>query len=68
MADCWPPLGGVWLNAGCIPSKALLRAAQAIAETKEMSEHGVVVSAPGSTPTSCGRRKDGVASRRPRRA
>jgi dihydrolipoamide dehydrogenase len=34
-------LGGVCLNVGCIPSKALLHAAKVIAETKEMSEHGL---------------------------
>jgi dihydrolipoamide dehydrogenase len=39
-------LGGVCLNVGCIPSKALLHAAKVIAETKEMSEHGVRFGAP----------------------
>jgi dihydrolipoamide dehydrogenase len=34
-------LGGVCLNVGCIPSKALLHAAKVIAETKEMAEHGL---------------------------
>jgi dihydrolipoamide dehydrogenase len=34
-------LGGVCLNVGCIPSKALLHAAKVIAETKEMGEHGL---------------------------
>jgi dihydrolipoamide dehydrogenase len=34
-------LGGVCLNVGCIPSKALLHAARVIAETKEMAEHGL---------------------------
>ncbi len=34
-------LGGVCLNVGCIPSKALLHAAKVISETKEMSEFGV---------------------------
>ncbi|MDH3670464.1 MAG: dihydrolipoyl dehydrogenase, partial [Gammaproteobacteria bacterium] len=34
-------LGGVCLNVGCIPSKALLHAAKVIAESKEMREHGV---------------------------
>ena len=47
MVDRWPTLGGVCLNVGCIPSKALLHAAKVIAETKEMSEHGVVFSTPG---------------------
>ncbi|MGH2908648.1 MAG: dihydrolipoyl dehydrogenase [Solirubrobacteraceae bacterium] len=34
-------LGGVCLNVGCIPSKALLHAARVITETHEMAEHGV---------------------------
>jgi dihydrolipoamide dehydrogenase len=34
-------LGGVCLNVGCIPSKALLHAAKVIDEAKEMAEHGV---------------------------
>ncbi|HET9124211.1 MAG TPA: dihydrolipoyl dehydrogenase [Solirubrobacteraceae bacterium] len=34
-------LGGVCLNVGCIPSKALLHAARVISEAQEMAEHGV---------------------------
>lgn len=34
-------LGGVCLNVGCIPSKALLHAAKVIDETVGMAEHGV---------------------------
>lgn len=34
-------LGGVCLNVGCIPSKALLHAAKVIDETAEMSAHGL---------------------------
>ncbi len=34
-------LGGVCLNVGCIPSKALLHAARVIAETEEATEFGV---------------------------
>lgn len=34
-------LGGVCLNVGCIPSKALLHAAKVIDEASEMSAHGV---------------------------
>lgn len=34
-------LGGVCLNVGCIPSKALLHAARVIAETEEMAERGL---------------------------
>jgi dihydrolipoamide dehydrogenase len=34
-------LGGVCLNVGCIPSKALLHAARVVAEAQEMSAHGI---------------------------
>jgi dihydrolipoamide dehydrogenase len=36
-----PRLGGVCLNVGCIPSKALLHAARVVEEAAEMSAHGV---------------------------
>jgi dihydrolipoamide dehydrogenase len=41
LVDRSPILGGVCLNIGCIPSKALLHAARVIAETREMAEHGL---------------------------
>jgi dihydrolipoyl dehydrogenase len=34
-------LGGVCLNVGCIPSKALLHAAKLLAEVEEMAERGI---------------------------
>jgi dihydrolipoamide dehydrogenase len=46
LVERYPSLGGVCLNVGCIPSKALLHAARVIAETKEMAEHGVGFGAP----------------------
>jgi dihydrolipoamide dehydrogenase len=39
-------LGGVCLNVGCIPSKALLHAARVLAEAEEMAAHGVKFGAP----------------------
>jgi len=36
-----PVLGGVCLNVGCIPSKALLHAARVIDDAEAMAEHGV---------------------------
>ena len=39
-------LGGVCLNVGCIPSKALLHAAKVIAEARDMAAHGVHFGAP----------------------
>ena len=41
-----PSLGGVCLNVGCIPSKALLHAAKVITEAEEMAHHGVTFAAP----------------------
>jgi dihydrolipoamide dehydrogenase len=41
LVDNGAALGGVCLNVGCIPSKALLHAARVIAETREMSENGI---------------------------
>jgi len=46
LVERWPTLGGVCLNVGCIPSKALLHAARVIAETKEMAAHGLGFTAP----------------------
>jgi dihydrolipoamide dehydrogenase len=39
-------IGGVCLNVGCIPSKALLHTAQIINEADEMSKHGVTFGKP----------------------
>ncbi|MEM9550276.1 MAG: dihydrolipoyl dehydrogenase [Pseudomonadota bacterium] len=41
-----PYLGGVCLNVGCIPSKALLHAAKVITEAEEMGGHGISFSKP----------------------
>jgi dihydrolipoamide dehydrogenase len=41
-----PMLGGVCLNVGCIPSKALLHAAKVIDEVADMRAHGVAFGAP----------------------
>ena len=41
LIERWPTLGGVCLNVGCIPSKALLHAARVIEEARAMSAHGV---------------------------
>ncbi len=53
LIERYETLGGVCLNVGCIPSKALLHAARVIAEAEEMAEHGI---------------KFGNAEGRPRRA
>ncbi|HQR50121.1 MAG TPA: dihydrolipoyl dehydrogenase [Methylophilaceae bacterium] len=41
LIERYPSLGGVCLNVGCIPSKALLHAAKVITEAEEMVEHGI---------------------------
>ena len=46
MVERYPDLGGVCLNVGCIPSKALLHAAKVITEAEEMSHFGIKMSTP----------------------
>ena len=46
LVERWPALGGVCLNVGCIPSKALLHAAKVIEEAESMAEFGVRFDAP----------------------
>ncbi|MGA1375002.1 MAG: dihydrolipoyl dehydrogenase [Steroidobacteraceae bacterium] len=46
LVERWPTLGGVCLNVGCIPSKALLHAAKVIDEAASMSAHGIEFGAP----------------------
>jgi dihydrolipoamide dehydrogenase len=63
MVDSRGPLGGVCLNVGCIPSKALLHAAKVIAETKEMSHAGLSFTAPTIDLDALRAWKDGVVTR-----
>ncbi|VFP83074.1 Dihydrolipoyl dehydrogenase [Candidatus Erwinia haradaeae] len=42
IVERYKELGGVCLNVGCIPSKALLHISQVIEETKALDKHGVV--------------------------
>ena len=46
LVERWSTLGGVCLNVGCIPSKALLHAAKVIEDAESMSEHGIAFGAP----------------------
>lgn len=46
LVERYPVLGGVCLNVGCIPSKALLHAAKVITEAEEMSHFGITMSKP----------------------
>ncbi|HEY5791312.1 MAG TPA: dihydrolipoyl dehydrogenase [Gammaproteobacteria bacterium] len=46
LVERYPRLGGVCLNVGCIPSKALLHTAAILAEAQEMASHGVTFGKP----------------------
>lgn len=46
LIERYATLGGVCLNVGCIPSKALLHVAAVIDETAAMAEHGVTFAKP----------------------
>jgi dihydrolipoyl dehydrogenase len=46
LVERYATLGGVCLNVGCIPSKALLHAARVIADADEMGHFGVSFGAP----------------------
>jgi dihydrolipoamide dehydrogenase len=63
VVDARDTLGGVCLNVGCIPSKALLHAAKVIAETREMSAHGLSFAAPTIDLDRLREWKDGVVAR-----
>jgi dihydrolipoamide dehydrogenase len=63
LVDRRPTLGGVCLNVGCIPSKALLHAAKVLAETREMAEHGLAFGEPAIDLTKLLAWKDSVVRR-----
>ncbi len=46
LIERYPVLGGVCLNVGCIPSKALLHMAQVIHEAEEFGDNGITFSKP----------------------
>ena len=46
LVERWDTLGGVCLNVGCIPSKALLHAAKVIDDAEAMAHHGVTFGKP----------------------
>jgi dihydrolipoamide dehydrogenase len=46
LVERYPTLGGVCLNVGCIPSKALLHTAAVIDAAKALGDHGVVFGEP----------------------
>lgn len=46
IVERYSTLGGVCLNVGCIPSKALLHVSKVIEEAKALAEHGIVFGEP----------------------
>ncbi|QBY44604.1 dihydrolipoyl dehydrogenase [Arsenophonus nasoniae] len=46
LVERYATLGGVCLNVGCIPSKALLHVAKVIEEAKALAAHGIVFGEP----------------------
>ncbi len=46
LIEKYDTLGGVCLNVGCIPSKALLHSASVISEAREMEKHGITFGKP----------------------
>ena len=46
LVERWKVLGGVCLNVGCIPSKALLHAAKVLDEAEDFSGHGISFAKP----------------------
>ena len=46
LIERYETLGGVCLNVGCIPSKALLHAARVVVEAEEMAERGISLGKP----------------------
>ncbi len=63
LVDAGDTLGGVCLNVGCIPSKALLHAAKVIEDAADMTDHGVSFSAPKVDLDRLREWKSGVVSR-----
>jgi len=46
MIERYDSIGGVCLNVGCIPSKALLHMSVVLNETREMGDHGITFAEP----------------------
>ncbi|TVQ49412.1 MAG: dihydrolipoyl dehydrogenase [Gammaproteobacteria bacterium] len=63
LVERWPVLGGVCLNVGCIPSKALLHAARVIDEAGAFADHGLRFGSPEIDLDRLRAWKDGVVER-----
>ena len=60
LVERYPVLGGVCLNVGCIPSKALLHATAVLEEAKSLSAHGISFGEPNIDLDKLREFKDGV--------
>ncbi len=63
LVERWPVLGGVCLNVGCIPSKALLHAARVMDEAAAFADHGIRFGKPEIDADALRGWKDGVVKR-----
>ncbi len=63
LVERYPSLGGVCLNVGCIPSKALLHAARVTSEAEEMAHFGVRFGTPEVDLDALRGWKDGIVGR-----
>ncbi len=63
LVERWPMLGGVCLNVGCIPSKALLHAAKVIDDAEAMADHGITFGKPTIDAQALREWKDSVVER-----
>lgn len=63
LVERYNTLGGVCLNVGCIPSKALLHTAQVLEEAQHMSEHGIAFAKPSIDLDKLRAHKAGVVSK-----
>ena len=63
LIERYPSLGGVCLNVGCIPSKALLHVAKVISDTREAAAYGVEFGEPDIDRTRLLRWKDKILTR-----
>ena len=63
LVERYPALGGVCLNVGCIPSKALLHAAKVISDARDAAAYGIEFGAPDIDRVGLLRWKDKVLSK-----
>jgi len=63
LVERYPDIGGVCLNVGCIPSKALLHVAQVMNEAAEFADIGVTYAAPEVDLNGIKKHKNGVVNK-----